>query len=824
MKKYIYILIALLGFAACNSEVDTLPADCDPIVLRGIRADIDNGRGTRAVAPLVDSIGKYDFLNTDEIIFTKIERTKRPIRPTFSYDNVQYSCIISDQNISWKREQPQTDIFWSDGSEPHTFIGYILPHEDEKTAAQSGYDWHHDEDNDVYYGSLGNPTDADEVIDYTSTPLGTDRKEPYDLEKLRKEDLLLTYDTNMQNEDAMAWVHFHHGLASIRVVVTITGYSTTGEDPDAKTKVTDMVVHQQPTMYKWNNRGFEAAPLVAGDQAILDGFTDWGGTAPQWNQTKEMKLWQPREYHGTGASRIFTFYGIVAPGMQDEVRMTFGVTYPDPLDPKQLPENFIKKFYNATLRLPDSRKVEFRPGYCTSININLNHKNETMTVGAEYMSWQYDDSPNEGSLRKNTTYLSYTDRSQVTIVGDEKATADDATWLYEGTSGTIYDIYGNDGSPDHPYLISTADQLLSFAYEVKNGRTFEHRFIKLDADITMQPTKEVEEAKRQTWIGVGDAEHPFDGIFLGSGRYINDLYGQHFFYTVGENAVIDKLNFGNIKEVQGCGVIAHENKGLICGCYIDGDVKETDTSAQFTGSIVGINQSFIIACAHVGKVEGRGTIGGLVGFNNGTVMACYHAGEISALDGSTDVHATVGKRGDGTDGTNNSIMFSCYFDNSLITHTPTLVPGKSGYPLSTGVMQSNNFVGYEGARVFTYDSSGNYLGLGKNLREVVIEILDKPEDTTLTNDELIVELLANGVVSSTNIDKLFTYHFSLDEAIRVFTIWLNAIAANAATQDADYKVQTNCHDFTKSQILFLQQHYDSQHRYFYTPASYPKVQ
>lgn len=836
MEKYIYIIIILLGIVSCNNEEDSLPADYNPIPLRGIRADIDNGVSTRAVAPLVDSIGKYNFLNTDEIIFTKIERTRRPIRPGFSYDNVRYSCSNEGGNVSWKREVPETDIFWSDGSEPHTFIGYILPHEDAKSASASGYDWdetnsawrqtgfdwHYDSSRSMYYGSIGNPANPAEVIDYTATPAtGAGEKAPYDLEKLRKEDLLLTYSTEMQNEDAMAWVHFHHGLASIRVVVTITGFSSTGTDPDAETRVTDMLVHGMRTMYKWDNQGYKAAALVEGDNEVLASFNDWGGTAPLWNQIKDMKLWQSREYYGSGASRTFTFYGIVAPGMKDQVDMTFDVSYPDPLDPTKT--HRLGKKYSATLKL-NNKQVEFRPGYCTSITINLNHKDEKMTVGAEYMSWQLDKSPDEGSLRKNSTHLTYTDRSKVTIVGDQQATADDATWLYEGTTqGSIYDIYGNDGSLAKPYLIKTADQLLSFAYEVKNGRDFVHKYIKLDADITMQPTKDkdIAESKRITWIGIGDATHKFNGFFLGSGRYINNLYGEHFFHTIGENAVIDKLNFGSILAVQGCGVIAHQNEGLICGCYIDGDVKETDASSLYTGSIVGTNNSFIIACAHVGNVEGRGTIGGLVGFNNGTVMASYHAGEVSALDGSTDIHATVGKRGDGTNGTNNSIMFSCYYDSDLISHVPTLVPGKSGYPLSTAMMQSNAFVTSD--RAFDYNSSNKYSGQSKNLRQVVLEILDKTDDGQ-TNEALLTELLSKGV-TSTEVYQLFSYHFSLDEAIRVFTLWLNNIAAEAETKSDDYTVQTNCHKFTKLQILFLQKHYsDAQHRFFYTPATYPKVQ
>ena len=821
MKKYIYIIIALLGIVSCNSEKDSVLADCNPIPLRGIRADIDNGSSTRAVAPLVDSIGKYSFLNTDEIIFTKIQRTKRPI-PGFSYAGVQYSCTVEGtgdkQNVSWKRNNPQADIFWSDGSEPHTFIGYILPHEDDKTATASGYDWNHIDNQEVYYGSIGDPTNANEVIEYTATPAtGAGESKPYDLEKLRKEDLLLTYDTNMQNEDAMAQVHFHHGLASIRVVVTITGFSSTGMDPDAQTLVTNMQVHQLPTMYKWDGNSYKTDPLTSEDQSALDEF--WGADAVKYDQTKDMNLWQSREWRGSGASRTFTFYGIVAPSEQDKVEMTFTVTYPDPLNPSST----LTKPYTATLELPNSKKVEFRPGFCTNININLNHKDEKMTVGAEYLSWQNEPAPNEGTLRKKSTFLDTTERTSVTIATDPTATIDDATWLYVAgkdaqNNDIIKDIYGNDGSAAHPYLIKTADELLSFAYEVKNGRDFVHQYIKLDADITMQPTKE--KKTDISWIGIGEGTNVFNGFFLGSSRYINNLYGKPFFNTVGDNAVIDKLNFANVTEVQGCGVVAEKNEGLICGCYIDGDVKEGSASELYTGSIVGTNNSFIIACAHVGNVSGYNTVGGLVGFNNGTVMACYNAGEVSGQGSNPGVHATVGKRGDGNNSTNNSIMFSCYFDESLITHTPTLSPSKSGYPLSTSFMQMNAFV--NGDKEFQFDSyTGAYTGQSQTLQEVLLYLnygdQDKDSHSSEKAADLMKALVEKGLTGRVN--DVFGYHFSLNKALEAFRLWLNAIAELG--QD---NVQTNCHEFTKLQIEFLKLHYTAEHKFVYTPATYPKVQ
>lgn len=834
MKKYIYILIALLGFVACNNEVDTLPDDCNPIALRGIRAVIDNGSSTRAVAPLVDSIGKYAFGNKDEIIFTKIQRTKHPIEG-FSYKDVRYSGSADGE--SWTREDPEDDIFWSDGSEPHTFIGYILPHDDDKNAKTSGYDWNKQEGGTTYYGSIGDPTltEDNDIIDYTAIPAtGAGGNEAYDLEKLRKEDLLLTYNTEMQNEDAFATVHFHHALASVRVVVTISGFSSTGKDPDAETKVTDLQLYEQPTMYKWNGLSYKADPLVENDQTALNSF-DWkGGDIPSWDQKKDMKLWQSREYRGSGANRTFTFYGIVAPGEQEQVKMDFNVSYPDPLDPNQTQR--LEKKYAAILKLANGKSVEFRPGFCTSINVNLNHKDEKMTVGAEYMSWQFEDTPDEGSLKKNSTYLEKApafktgmDQNIVTIIGDTKTkNPDDATWLYvAGKDGNgkdiIKDIYGHTGTDNDPYTICTADQLLSFAYEVKNGRDFMHQYIKLDADITMQKNKD---SNSLDWIGIGDASHPFNGFFLGSNRYINRLKGQHFFHTIGDNAVIDKLNFENVLEVNACGVVAHENKGLICACYIYGDVNESEI-IDYTGSIVGINQSFIIACAHVGKVIGKSKIiGGLVGFNNGTVMACYHSGEVKAADGVTgaDVHATVGKRGDGTGDTNNSIMFSCYYDESMITHTPTLVPSKSGFPLSATMMQSNTFV--NGEKDFRYYGQGGYMGQGETLHDVLLFLAygdeQKDEHTSETVEQLMNSLVAQGLTERVN--DVFGYHFSLNEALNAFRLWLNAIAAEAETKGDDYKVQTNCHEFTKLQILFLKQHYTTKHRFVYTPAAYPKVQ
>ena len=703
--------------------------DADPIVLRGIHAVIDNGSTTRAVAPLIDSIGKYDFLPTDEIVFTKIERTVRPIRPDFSYDNVQYSCEINGGNVSWKRQLPTNDIFWSDGSQPHTFIGYILPHEDGKSFSNSGDDWNYDSTHNVYYGSIGNPTVTNnDTIDYTGAPqLGEDQADPYSTEKLRKEDLLLTYDTNMQNEDAVAWIHFHHGLASVRVVVTITGFSSTGNDPDAESKVTDMVVSDMPTMYKWDNLGYQAAPLTNEDQNVLTGFT-WNGSAPNWDQKKPMKLWQPRKYRGSEASRTFTFYGIVAPGAQDEVKMSFNVTYPDPLNPNKT----LKKPYTATLNLGNSKKVEFRAGFCTNININLNHKDEKMTVGAEYMSWQLEDSPDEGTLRKNSTYLSYTDRDKITILGDEHATVDDATWLYTSTSGKVVDIYGNDGSEAKPFHICTADQLLSFANEVNGTRRtsitikdlnntdrnisggfdFSGYNIKLDANLYMQANTT---GTNVSWIGIGDETNPFNGNFQGEQRSIKRLSGKPLFVNIGPKGRVGGLWLEDVLDItSGGAAFAQLNKGVICACAVSSISFEsfninsaTINEQSVAGMLVGNNEGIVMTCHSNGNFSTDAKrVGGLVGYNTGSIVVSYAATKGTTTYSGTDLmyRGIVAYNNykpetlpDGKTPNDYGTLTYCFFDKDVANNVTDENTLNEVHGMTTLQMQSGNFIGTIGS-------------------------------------------------------------------------------------------------------------------------------
>lgn len=835
-RKYyiIPLFAAAIMLSGCKDydETSGTASQTDAVELTGINASIESGVKSRAASDVVyleDRISRYQFVSGDKMTFTKIQRTDNAI-DRFNYKDVAFNSNASgawerDKETGSSLEYPDVHperIYWSDATSPHTFVGYSLPKDN------SAFDWkksayYYDKDGtqhqfETYYGAIGDPLNATEVIDYnpaeptTETITVNDGKEEKPLtfgysQKLRDEDLLLTYDDMLTADNSVANIKFRHALSSVRIIVNISGFY--GTATDAYSKVSNMILKNQPTLYRWKQQSATVdALLTNNEQHALDEL--WTGESkPAYNQRKNMKLWNTKpEGIGEGAGKLFTFYGITVPqdadyftAFHDEnLEMSFTVTYPDPM--KNNPETqTISKTYTARLANP----VKFYPGKCTTINISLNHQDESMTVGASYQDWEYEDTPDEGTLKKKKTFLAKApalanrDQAGVTIVGDDKATADDATWLYErkdqgGTSLGIFDIYGNDGLETTPYTISTADQLLSFAYEVQNGRTFAGKHVKLDADITMQPSSSlptnddgtVNTSKLISWIGIGTETAKFEGIFNGNGRHINNLYGQPFFHTIGEYAVVNKVSFSNVVGVNGCGVVAHKNTGLICGVNIEGDIK-AGASDQYVGSIVGDNESFIVACTHVGSVEVTGGtssthVGGLVGRNNGTIIASYHAGPVKGTGGA-DVHAAIGYVCEKSrTGENDSQAFSCYFNSNYNSSSRALTPGKTAFGRTTGQMQSNSFV---------------------NATTEIIPIED-------------------GVGDSGN--ELFKHHYSLNQAMVVFKEWIDAIVASKASETGDWTVETNCHTFNKRQVLWLQNHYGESHRFTYTPGAYPKIQ
>ena len=713
MKKTISYIICALSLVACGDDGDlVLPNTQDVVPLAGIDAEVYSGASTRAPALDKDNhVGRSVFVNADQMVLTSIKRTTNPV-PQFSYKGIVYDYLVEEGQTSgsWNRDEnkgcTEADtaplrIYWTDAASAHTYIGYSLP----QPINTSTY-W--TETDGTYTGKLRsvNSTTGETpatFIDHTTN------------EKIIQDDLLLTYDNDKRAEPggSVAKFYFYHALANVRVIVNISGFSASDQHDDVKSNVHDMVLKEMPIEYQWDQ-------------------TSAGVTASSNSTTMDTHMWIPREDGtGTGVGKQFTFYALAVPRKGVTQAISFKVTYPNPMKPDKelLTNTYTTKIYD----------MEYRAGFCTTINITLNHQNEDITVGAEYMDWQYVETPDQSELKKNSTMLTreMLDRSNYTLFGDVKANADDATWLYiDESSRKIVDIYGNDGSSTNPFVIATAQQLVAFANEVKGtGRSavtyknlegtetplaagasfdFTDYYVKLDADIVLQP--ELMPTAPVTWCGIGDDAHAFNGKFLGGKRTIRSLYGSPLFYKLGPKAVVEQLNIMDVIEVDGRGTIANESYGLIAAVFANGPIrqKEPEDKAIYSGSLVGTvaTGGAVISCAHFGDVEawaeGEGVIGGLVGYNQGLLLACYHSGKEKNLAnnaGTANTYAGVGKYSDG------SYAFSCYYnidadpeksDYASLTH------GKHAFPVHIDVMQSDNFVNGTDPIDVLKDDNSNY--------------------------------------------------------------------------------------------------------------------
>lgn len=721
----LYTLSSILyTFASCKDYEDpTSVIPDDAVEMRGVNIALSRTAGVE-VAQLTNYVGRKEFSDQDVAVFTTIKRTESPINQ-FTYKDLEFLCSVETKadvtSVGWSRimgkgttaagtsETAPDRIYWTDATSPHTFIGYCTP---QQGADAKAFDWgkYTTEGHNVYYGSIGDPTVTGD-IDYRE-----------DSTKLQKDDILLTYSENIKAEDAIARLRFHHGLAQVRVIVNISDFAAGGDNnsADKKTVVSDMKLIKMLTMYKWNQLDSTTTKLTPSDNAALNSL--YTTNTPAYDQKKNVLLWIPNpEGVGEGASKTFTFYALAVPTEITDAnpqQFSFGVTYPNPMNPSEMQT----KTYAASIK-----DIRYSSGKCTTINISLNHRNEKLTVGAQYDDWDFVESPDQGALKKNSTFLSSTDRTSVTILGDEKATADDATWLYHNGEKVV-DIYGNDGSQAKPFTISTAKQLLSFAYEVKGtnrtnttsndghsaGWDFSGKYVKLDADIHLQSVLSVDSItvnkKYNTnllnWIGIGDNSHAFNGIFDGGGRNITYLSGKAFFSNIGGQAIVSEINLSDVVTVTDHGALAEQNGGFVYACRVEGNV---ESNSEYVGSLCGINTGFIFACIHNGTVKGtlsNAKVGGLIGRNGtddkaGTIAVSYHTGAIQG----TETYGVVERSFEG------SKIYACYFNSTLVTPNHT-VDAEHVQGRTLGQMQSRSFATTDlNAKIQSIVTSANHEGL-----------------------------------------------------------------------------------------------------------------
>lgn len=323
MKKiyitYIGLLAIILAGCSTADDVDSDMVHVKAIEMKGFEAVIESGtsqastRGT--VTTLVDYVGRNAFVANDQVVFTSIKRTANPIA-TFTYSDITFNLDGSQWN-----KVDDTNLYWSDATSDHTFIGYSLP--------QGTFDWTSSDGS--YFGSIGNVGD----VVFSSS------------DDLKNEDLLITHNTTLTAQacNGTPSLSFHHALSSVRVVLTISGIPS-----GTSATVSDMTLLHQPTKYVWDQTGWDVKPITTENQV-----------------RKNFKLWA-----ASNTSNTFTYYGMVIPQSSTylndyasddnkKAEFTFKVTYTS-----TTPASSTEKTYTAS-----QANAVFEPGYNTTINISI---------------------------------------------------------------------------------------------------------------------------------------------------------------------------------------------------------------------------------------------------------------------------------------------------------------------------------------------------------------------------------------------------------------------------------------------------------------------
>jgi len=220
---------------------------------------------------------------------------------------------------------------------------------------------------------------------------------------------------------------------------------------------------------------------------------------------------------------------------------------------------------------------------------------------------------------------------------------------WEGTAGQTIpvpeiDWLDGQGTPEVPYRIDTADQLILLT---RAGGLWDEHFI-LGADIDLDPNlqgREVfSEAVIQVFSGVFDGnDHTISNLTI-EGDHISGLFGR-LAGEVRDLGVVDIKISGSGEYVGG--LVGRNDGGHITNCHSTGTI----SGDAYIGGLVGGNSGNIIACYSPDAVgvNGNHNIGGLTGSNGGDITQCFSAAfvsgvsEIGGLSGSNHGGATISR-------------------------------------------------------------------------------------------------------------------------------------------------------------------------------------
>ena len=210
------------------------------------------------------------------------------------------------------------------------------------------------------------------------------------------------------------------------------------------------------------------------------------------------------------------------------------------------------------------------------------------------------------------------------------------------------------GTDDDPYTINSIEDLVVFASNVREGKTYEGQTVKLGVSLDFNSNKSYVEPLRtnygeygyggelKTLLTSGEGFKPIgtESYLESEGQKVNIFKGTFD----GNNNVIYRLYIdrditynGEEYEEYQLGLFGY-NEGTIRNLgIVDNNIKAKKISGNcniFVGAIVGQNQGTIENCYNQGNISNNFIVGGISGRNNGTITYCYNLGNISGSTGS----------------------------------------------------------------------------------------------------------------------------------------------------------------------------------------------
>lgn len=213
---------------------------------------------------------------------------------------------------------------------------------------------------------------------------------------------------------------------------------------------------------------------------------------------------------------------------------------------------------------------------------------------------------------------------------------------------------GGTGEPADPYLIATAEQLLS----IGNDKELLEKHFRLVDDIDLDPSVPGGQVFADAVIAYGSdpyasGRRKFTGRLYGDGHAIRNLTidnteGQFhgLFGYIGSGGRVYDLNLEGVRIASGgrAGALAGRSDGSIVNCSASGSITGGDHSS-WLGGLIGINAGGITGSrtdVHVACGVGGFLVGGLTGLHRGRIINCSATGSVSGGNNAFHLGGLVG--------------------------------------------------------------------------------------------------------------------------------------------------------------------------------------